>query len=288
MMLRGFEYRSCHDVATAVSLLQEHGDEARLIAGGTVVVSLIKHGLLQPSVLVGLEADCGMDTIEPTESGVTIGALATHRVIASSSVVRDRVPLLAAASNKVASPTIRSMGTIGGNLCYGESASDPAPALLVAGATLTALGPQGSRTIDISDFYEGFYTTTLADDEVLTTLEVPALPDDATWTYFKWTPRANEDKPLIGLAVMLAAGTDGEPVARLAVGGVGDRPVMLTAASEVLTGSDLSDAAISRAAEAAATEVEPIEDLQGSPDYRRDMLGVWVRRVVQQLRDRGE
>jgi carbon-monoxide dehydrogenase medium subunit len=175
------------------------------------------------------------------------------------------------------------MGTLGGNLCYGESASDPSPALLALRATVRLHGPGGTREVPITEFFTGFYATTLHEAEVLTSVDVPVMPAGARWRYLKWTPRAQEDKALVGLAVMLVLDDRRCRVARLAVGGVGASPLVLARAEQVLEDHELDEATIARAADAAAGEVEPMDDLQGSAEYRRDMLRVWVRRVVADL-----
>ncbi|MCZ7528638.1 MAG: FAD binding domain-containing protein [Acidimicrobiia bacterium] len=284
MILRPFEYVSCRSPEEAVSALAEHGDDAVLVAGGTVVVAMMKHDLLRPGVVVGLDRVDAMRAIDVGANRVRVGALATHRAITASAELADALPLLSEACGRVASPVIRAMGTLGGNICYGESASDPGPALLVLDATLHLVGAGGERRVRARDFYRGFYETDRAADEVLTTIEVPRPGPDVRWTYCKWTPRAQEDKPLIGLAATIAAGTDG-PLVTMAVGGIDPTPVVLASASAAASGSDLSEAAIDAAADAAADEVDPITDLQGSAEYRRDMVRVWVRRVLLGLRD---
>ena len=158
-----------------------------------------------------------------------------------ATLVRERSPLLAYACARVASPTVRSMGTLGGNLCYGESASDPSPALLALRATVRLHGPGGARTVPITEFFTGFYETALREAEVLTGIDVPAMPAGARWRYLKWTPRAQEDKALVGLAAMLVLDGRRCRVARLAVGGVGASPVVLARAEQALEGQELDD-----------------------------------------------
>ncbi len=283
MILRPFEYVSCQSPDEAVEALVQHGDDAVLVAGGTVVVAMMKHDLLRPAVLVGLDDVAPMSGIEVDAGPVRIGALTTHREIAASRPLAEAAPLLAEACGRVASPVIRSMGTLGGNLCYGESASDPGPALLALDATYHLLGPGGARRVRARDFYRGFYETDRAADEVLTAVEVDRTGPDVRWSYFKWTPRSREDKPLIGLATTLETGGDG-PRVTMAVGGIDPRPVLLDRASAAASGSGLSDREIDAAAAAAADEVDPITDLQGSAEYRREMVRVWVRRVLSGLR----
>jgi carbon-monoxide dehydrogenase medium subunit len=172
------------------------------------------------------------------------------------------------------------MGTLGGNLCYGESASDPSPALLALRATVRLHGPGGDRTVPITGFFTGFYETALGEAEVLTAIDVPAMPAGARWRYLKWTPRAQEDKALVGLAALLVMDGRRCRLARLGVGGVAASPVVLARAEQALEGQELDAGTIMRAADTAAEEIEPMDDLQGSAGYRRDMLRVWVRRVV--------
>lgn len=283
MLLRPFEYVECGSVDEAVAALAAHGDDARLIAGGTALVPLMKHQILRPAVLVSVAAIPGLAGVARAAGdgdGVRIGALTTHRDVAASALVRERAPLLAEACGRVASPTIRSMGTLGGNLCYGESASDPSPALLALRARLRLRGPDGERVVPIEEFFTGFYETALGSGEVLTAIDVPAMPAGARWRYLKWTPRAQEDKALVGLAAMLVVRDGRCAAARLALGGVAASPVVLRAAERALEGRPLDAAAATAAADAAAAEVEPMADLQGTAEYRRDMLRVWVRRVV--------
>ncbi len=281
MILRPFEYVESKTVDDAVAALRNGGEDARVIAGGTALVPLMKHSVLRPSLLVSIVRVPGLAEITPIGSGgLRVGGVATHWAVSHSIAVQQRSPLLAYACARVASPTIRSMGTLGGNLCYGESASDPSPALLALRATVRLHGPGGERTVPITEFFTGFYATAMREGEVLTSIDVPDMPAGVRWRYLKWTPRAQEDKALVGLAALLAMDGRHCRVARLGVGGVGASPVVLSAAERALEGQDIDGGTIARAADAAAAEVDPIDDLQGSAGYRRDMLRTWVRRVV--------
>jgi aerobic carbon-monoxide dehydrogenase medium subunit len=287
MILRPFQYVESKTVDDAVAALRNGGEDARVIAGGTALVPLMKHSVLRPSLLVSIARVPGLAEIAPAASGgLCIGGVATHWAVSHSIAVQQRSPLLAYACARVASPAIRSMGTLGGNLCYGESASDPSPALLALRATVRLHGPDGERTVPITEFFTGFYETTLREAEVLTAIDVPAMPAGARWRFLKWTPRAQEDKALVGLAAVLVMDGRRCRFARLGVGGVGASPIVLAAAEHALEGQELDDATIARAADAAAAEVDPVDDLQGSAEYRRDMLRVSVRRVVTRLAER--
>ena len=281
MILRPFEYVESKTVDDAVAALERGGDDARVIAGGTALVPLMKHAVLRPSLLVSIAKVPGLaDITSAGSAGLRIGGIATHWAVSHSAAVQAASPLLAYACARVASPTIRSMGTLGSNLCYGESASDPSPALLALRASVRLHGPGGARSLPVAEFFTGFYETALREAEVLTGIDVPPAPAGARWRYLKWTPRAQEDKALVGLAAMLVMDGRRCRVARLGLGGVGAWPVVLARAEHALEGRELDAAAIARAADAAADEVEPMADLQGSAEYRRDMLRVWVQRVV--------
>ncbi len=162
MILRPFQYVESKTVDDAVAALRNGGEDARVIAGGTALVPLMKHSVLRPSLLVSIARVPGLAEIAPAASGgLCIGGVATHWAVSHSIAVQQRSPLLAYACARVASPTIRSMGTLGGNLCYGESASDPSPALLALRASVRLHGPGGERTVPITEFFTGFYETTL-------------------------------------------------------------------------------------------------------------------------------
>jgi aerobic carbon-monoxide dehydrogenase medium subunit len=179
------------------------------------------------------------------------------------------------------------MGTLGGNLCYGESASDPSPALIALGAEIILHGPAGRRRLAVEDLFTGFYETALAPGEVLEAVVVPGQTASRRWRYVKWTPRAREDKPLVGFAAVIDVESQGRARVcrkiRLGLGGVHPFPLRLREAERMLIGVEASPDVVRRAADAAAGEIQPFDDLQASADYRREMTRVWVRRVVSEL-----
>ena len=169
MILRPFEYVESKTADDAVVALERGGEDARVIAGGTALVPLMKHSVLRPAVLVSIARVPGLGDIAPAASGgLRIGAVATHWAVSHAPLVQERSPLLGYACSRVASPTVRNMGTLGGNLCYGESSSDPSPALLAVRAAVRLHGPDGGRTVPVAEFFTGFYETALRPAEVLT------------------------------------------------------------------------------------------------------------------------
>jgi carbon-monoxide dehydrogenase medium subunit len=188
----------------------------------------------------------------------------------------------------VATPAIRTSGTIGGNLAYAEPASDPAPALLCLDAEVRLAGARGGRTVPIGRFFRGFYEAALEPGEIVTAVRVPPTPAGARGGYVKYTSRSAEDKPLVGVAALVVLDSSGRCAdVRLALGGAAPTPIRAAGAERALRGQALTDAAARAAAEAAAQEADPLSDLMGSADYRRQMIRVWVRRLLIGLRARG-
>jgi aerobic carbon-monoxide dehydrogenase medium subunit len=261
--------------------------EARLVAGGTALVPMIRLGLVRPDRLISLSRLSALAEIRlDAGSGLELGAMATHADIERSDLVRNGWPLLREAVRRVASPAIRTSGTIGGNLAYAEAASDPAPALLCLDAEVRVAGPGGRRAVPIARFFRGFYEAALEPGEIVTGVRVPPPPAGAHSGYVKFTSRSAEDKPLVGVAAFVVLDATGRCAeARIGLGGAAPTPIRANRAEEVLRGESLSDAAVRAAAEAAAHEAEPLSDLMGSADYRREMIRVWVRRLLVALRD---
>jgi aerobic carbon-monoxide dehydrogenase medium subunit len=286
MRLPPFELDEPTSVTEALAALARHDGECRLIAGGTALVPMLRLGLARPDRLVSLHRLPEIDAIRTDGGALVLGAMATHAAVGRDRSVRAGWPLLAEAAGRVASPAVRASGTVGGNLCYAESASDVAPALLCLDAEVTAVGARGERTIPGTDFFRGFYETALEPGEILTRVRVPMPPAGARGGYAKFCPRSAEDRSLVGVAALIVAGDDGRcDHVRLALGGAAPTPWRARRAEAVLGGVVLTDGAIGAAAEAAAAEADPLSDLMGSADYRRDMVRVWVRRLLVSLRD---
>lgn len=283
MRLGRFSYQACTTVAEAIAQMAEHGEDALMIAGGTVVVPMMKHRLVAPDVLVSLAEIRELRRIDAEDGRLRIGASVTHREVAESTEVVRHAPLLADACGRVASPVIRAMGTIGGNVSYGESASDPPAALLALGASVTLTGPNGTREVPLRDFYVDFYQTERAEDEVVVDVVVPFAPADAEHLYLKWTPRSREDKPLVGLAVFMRREANRCERLRVGLSGASHTPCLLNAASTALTGAVLDTESITHAAALAAAEISPFDDAQGSAEYRREMVEVWFARALKEL-----
>ncbi len=286
MRLRPFALAEPESVPEAVEVLSRLEGDTRIIAGGTALVPTMRLGLVAPDRLVSLHRVLGLSEIRVSKGVLEVGAMATLAAVARHSALRAGWPLLAQAAGRVATPAIRSSATLGGNLCYAEAASDPAPALLCLDTQVRVADSVGERVVPIAEFFTGFYETAVAPGEVLTGVRVPAVPPGARGGYVKFCPRSAEDKPLIGVAALLvldAARRVGD--IRIALAGAAPTPIRARAAEATARGQGLSDRVIREAADAAAAEAEPLSDLMGSADYRRQMIRVWVRRLLTALRE---
>jgi carbon-monoxide dehydrogenase medium subunit len=270
----------------ALALVARLDGEARLVAGGTALVPMIRLGLIKPDRLVSLHRIPGMAEVRVDGAALELGAMTTLADVERSRTVREGWPLLAEAVRRVATPSIRTTGTIGGNLAYAEAASDPAPALLCHDAEVRVAGPRGSRAVPIARFFRGFYEAALEPGEIVTSVRTPPAPAGARGGYVKYTSRSAEDKPLIGVAALVALDAAGRCThVRLALGGAAPTPIRAERAEAALRGEALTDASARAAAELAARDAEPLSDLMGSADYRREMIRVWARRLLMGLRN---
>jgi aerobic carbon-monoxide dehydrogenase medium subunit len=286
MRLHPFRLLEPESLSEALDAVARLDGEARVVSGGTALVPMIRLGLVKPDRLISLHRLSALTRIGLDGEALEVGATATLADIERSGLVRAGWPLLAEAVRRVATPAIRTSGTIGGNLAYAEAASDPAPALLCHDAEVRVAGPGGDRAVPIARFFRGFYEAALEPGEIVTGLRVPPPPKGARAGYVKFTSRSAEDRPLVGVAAQIVLDEAGRcREARIGLGGVAPTPIRAGRAEAALWGEAMSDAAVRAAAETAAQEAQPLSDLMGSADYRREMIRVWVRRLLVRLRD---
>jgi carbon-monoxide dehydrogenase medium subunit len=277
-----FELEQPRSIDEAVSLLAEHGDNARVIAGGQSLLLMIGAGLVRPGVLVSLGLLTELQRIEAgSGGGLRIGALATHRDILKSEAVARNAAVLADAVGQIGSTPVRNFGTIGGNLCHNEMGSDPPSALLVLNAEAECLSTRGKRRVPLGEFLTGYFETALEPDEILTGIEISPLPNGSGGVYLKHRMRAG-DLAIVGVAALLEMSNGSCRGARIAVGGVGPAAFRATAAERLLREERLSDEIIEEAAAAAAGMADPISDAHGSAEYRKKMVRVFVKRAIKQ------
>ncbi len=287
--MMSFDYAAPDSVEEIVDLLERNGDDAHLIAGGASVVLLLRQQLISPRLLIGLHRSGLPRTIRLTsDGGLEIGALARHRDVERSEAVRAFDPGLAAAFGRIATIRVRNQGTVGGNLAHADPAQDPPPVLLVLDAVVRVRGPGGERTIPIGELFVDFYETSLEPSEVITSVLLPPRPTGARLEYLKYLPRTEDDYATVGVAV--SGRTDGGrwQDVRLAIGAAAPVPLRVAAAESALEGADTADPEpVQRAAELVADSVDPISDVRGSADYKREMARVWTGRALRRLAPNG-
>ncbi|MDA8203906.1 MAG: FAD binding domain-containing protein [Chloroflexi bacterium] len=271
----------------AAGLLDAHGQAARAYAGGTELLLVLREGLLEIEHLVDLKRIPGLSGIRVVEDDgeLEIGALATHTSIAESPLVREHCPALAAAEGVLGNRRVRNVGSIGGNLCFGEPHGDVAPVLVALGAALLLRGPEGLRRVLPEDWLLGPFEVDLRPAEILVAVRVPLRGQVLAYRRIRTLER-----PTVSVAVALTAspGTPGAVSARVVVGCAGPRPTRVRAAEDRLSATsadpqrvDAADVA-RRCGTAAADEVDAVDDLYGPETYKRRLVGVLVRRAVQE------
>jgi carbon-monoxide dehydrogenase medium subunit len=269
MIPAAFDYVRAGSAEEAISLIGQHGDEAKFLAGGHSLLPLMKLRLAQPTVLVDIGRVTDLSYIRDGGDHLAIGALTRHMDVETSDLVRAEVPLLAEAAHHVGDPQVRHRGTMGGTIAHADPASDLPATTLALGATYVAQGPNGSREIAASDFYRGFLESALEPDEMLTEIRVPKM-NGAGWSFQKFTRRA-QDWAIVGVAAWRRNGESG-----VALVNMSDTPVLAAGVSSALAGG----ASIEDAAEQAAAESSPQGDLNASVEYRTHLAKVLVKRAL--------
>jgi aerobic carbon-monoxide dehydrogenase medium subunit len=271
-------------MSEACAMLANDSD-AKAVAGGTALLTIIKQGLLLPKLLVNLKkiGDGSAITFDSVQ-GLRIGALATINEIATSQIVIRNYPALAEACHVVANIRIRNMATLGGNLAHGDYQSDPPTILAALDARVELMCAGKLRQLVLTDFQLGSYETSLQPGELLVAVVIPPMPMGMTGHYVKFTTGSSEERPCAGVAA-LAKVQDGVcHELRLAVGAVSAKPIRI-AAEELATGKALTDELIATIAAAAARTIDPVDDVRGPADYKRHLVGVLTRRALQTLAD---
>lgn len=277
--MRRFELAEPNTLKEACALLSDNA-EAKVIAGGTALLTLIKHGIFVPKTLVNLKKIKGASDISyDAQTGLRVGALAAIYDIEASPLVRQHYPVLAEACHVVANIRIRNMATIGGNLAHGDYQSDPPTVLVALNAVVELLSRAGTRQMKLSEFLKGSYETALEPDELVSVLIVPPA-ESLSGTYTKFTTGSSEERPCVGVAALTTMEKDVCAELRLVVGAVSPKPVRLEKAESMARGEKLTSQLIERIASDASSSVDPIDDLRGTVDYKRHLVHVLVRRAL--------
>jgi carbon-monoxide dehydrogenase medium subunit len=280
-MIADFEYFAPKTVEEAVSLLSRYKD-AKIIAGGQSLLVIMKQGLLRPEYLIDIKGVSALDYVNYDESkGLRIGALTLHRAIEKSPVIQKHFKVLTEMEQNLATIQTRNWGTIGGNLCHGDPAGDPAPVFTALNAKLKLVSLGRERIISVEEFSKDYLEVALEPGEMLTEIQVPT-PPPRTGTGYEKLMVMKGDMGIIGAAVAITL-SEGDGVckyARIVLGNAASVPLRVKEAEKVLIGKTINEGLLTKAGEIASREADPPSDVHGSAEYRREMVKVFVRRAA--------
>ena len=281
-ILKPFEYLEPRTVKEAVQMLSTYGAKAKILASGTDLLVSVKRRKVSPQYVVYIKGIPDLDYIDYSqEDGLKIGALASHQSIAYSPIVREKYELLATACNKVGTPQIRNMGTIGGNICMAGPSQDTIPPLLVLEAKLKLVSPNGERILPIDKFFIAPFKTALNEAELLTEIQIPTLPPRSSGGYLWQTKITAVDETMVGVAVLMTSDPAGELCQEIKMGlcSVAPTPIRAKQAEALLRGKKIENSLVEQAAQVAAEEIRP----RSRADYRRLMTKVLVKQAINEI-----
>ncbi len=279
MIPAAFEYFAPATVKEAIGLLEKHGDDAKVLAGGHSLLPIMKFRLAQPKVVVDIGRIPGLDGIAVADDRITIGALATHDAVEHSAALKEKCPLLPETAAVIGDMQVRNRGTIGGSLAHSDPAADYPGAVLALDAEIVATGPKGARTIAAQKFFVDMLTTALQPTEIITEVRVPVLAKGTASAYMKH-PHPASGYAVVGVAVVLT--TSGGKVQRATIGinGVSGKAYRASAVEKALQGQALDETTVAAAAAHAADGVDVQSDLYASAEFRAHLASVYTKRAV--------
>ena len=283
-----FEYLSPNQVSEAISLLQKHGEEAKILAGGHSLIPAMKLRFAMPEYLIDISGIDGLEYIREEDGQLKIGAMTRESSLEESNLVKDNYPLLLDTVKMIADPQVRNMATVGGNLAHGDPANDHPATMIALRASIAVEGPNGRREIGIDDFFPDFFTTALEDNEILTEIRIPASQPGSGGAYQK-IERKVGDYAAAAVACQLSLEADGK-IQQIGIGltNVGPVPIRSVGAEGNLRGKTPDDSLIQESGRLAAEECNPVDDLRGSADYKRDLVNELTQRAIKISIERAE
>ncbi|HKF41412.1 MAG TPA: xanthine dehydrogenase family protein subunit M [Candidatus Acidoferrum sp.] len=286
MIPPSFEYLRPKSISEAIQMLQQHGDDAKILSGGQSLIPMMKLRLARPGILIDINRIAGLSHIKEEGGFLKIGGLTREAELESSPLVRSKYPILADTTHVIADPQVRNLATVGGNLAHGDPANDHPATMIALGAEVLANGPKGERVIPIEDFFVSLFTTALKPDEILTEIRVP-IPQARSGGAYQKLERKVGDFATAAVAVQLTLDAQGAcQKAGIGLTNVGATPIKARKAESSLQGKKLDDAAIAEAAQLAADQAEPGADLRGPAEYKKGLVKELARRALVIARDR--
>jgi carbon-monoxide dehydrogenase medium subunit len=276
-----FDYYDPQSLDEALALLDRHGDDAKVLAGGQSLMPLLNMRLARPNVVVDINQIKDLNYVRASDGGIAIGAIARQRVLQTEKLIAERVPILQEAAYYIAHPQIRSRGTICGSIAHADPAAELPALALALDARMTLASAKGARTVAAEAFFQSFFTTALEANEILTEVRFPAPPEDSAWSVLEIS-RRHGDFAIAGIIAGLTLDPNRQAItrARLVYFGVGATPVRVTAAEEALIGQAALEAAFEAAAQSAKQGIDPSNDIHATEEYRRALTATLTKRAL--------
>ncbi len=288
MIAASFEYDAPSTLEEAIALLKQHGDGAKILAGGHSLIPMMKLRFASPERVIDINGVPGLSYIKEDGGMVKIGAMTRESEVEHSDLLKKKFPIFGDVSKLIADPQVRNMGTVGGNLAHGDAANDHPAAMLALRATVIATGPGGKRSIPIDEFFLGLFATALQQDEILTEIQIP-LPPKGTGSAYHKLERKVGDYATAGAAVQLTINDKGICTGiGIGLTNVSATPMRALRSEQLLLDKQLTEENISAAAQLAAEDCSPSADLRGSEEYKRAMVAVLVKRMIKKAMERAK
>jgi carbon-monoxide dehydrogenase medium subunit len=280
MIPASFEYFRPKAIGEAIALLQQHGDEAKILSGGQSLIPMMKLRLARPGYIIDINEIPGLRYIKEEDGYLKIGGLTHEADLEASDLIHSKYPIILETASFIADPQVRNMATVGGNLAHGDPANDHPATMLALGAQVVATGSREQRVIPVKDFFLSLFTTALRHDEILTQIRVPIPPPRSGGAYFKLERKVG-DFATVGVAVQVMLDDKGAcKRAGIGLTNVGPTPLKATKAEDFLKGKTLDESHTRRAAQLAAEDAQPSADLRGPAEYKAAMVKELTRRAL--------
>jgi aerobic carbon-monoxide dehydrogenase medium subunit len=280
MIPPAFEYLRPKTIPEAITLLQQHGDEAKLLSGGQSLIPMMKLRLARPGFLIDINSIAGLSYVKEEGGFLKIGGLTREAELESSPLVRQKYPLLMDTAAVIADPQVRNLATVGGNLAHGDPANDHPATMIAFGAQIVATGAKGERVIPVEDFFVTLFTTALKHDEILTEIRIPIPPPKSGGAYFKVERKVGDFATAAAAVQLTLDGGGAVQKAGIGLTNVGPTPIKARKAEDFLKGKKPDAATLAQAAQLASDEAQPSSDLRGPAEYKKGLVKELTRRAL--------
>ena len=286
MIPPAFEYLRPATIPEAIALLQQHGDDAKILSGGQSLIPMMKLRIARPAYLVDINRIPGLSYVKEEGGFLKIGGLTREAELEASPLVRSKYPILLDTAHVIADPQVRNLATVAGNLAHGDPANDHPATMLALGAQIVATGPRGERIIPIEDFFVTLFTTALQQGEILTEIRIPSPPAHSGGAYFKLERKVGDFATAAVAAQVTLDGSGAVQKVGIGLTNVGPTPIKAKKAEDFLRGKKMDAASIAQAAQFAADEAQPSSDLRGPAEYKKGLVKELAKRALSRAAER--